>query len=88
MEILYQNLLSFLRPYNPVSPRTLARWIMSVLQSSGIDASILETHSVRWAASSHAYVTGTPVTDVLKLADWSSERVFRKLCLRDIEKEV
>lgn len=82
MEILYQNLLSFLKPYNPVSPRTLARWIMSVLQSSGIDASILETHSVRWAASSHAYVTGTPVTD------WSSERVFRKLYLRDIEKEV
>lgn len=88
MAIFYQNFFSFLRPYIPVSHRTLARWIMSVLQSSGIDAFILKTHSVRWAASSHAYVTGTPVTDILKLADWSSERVFRKLCLRDIEKEV
>ena len=28
--------LSFIRPYNPVFPSTIARWIMSVLQSEGI----------------------------------------------------
>ena len=32
--------LSFIRPYNPVSPRTIARWIMSVLQSAEIDTSV------------------------------------------------
>lgn len=39
--------LSFIRPYNPVSPRTIARWIMSVLQSAGIDTSKFKAHSVR-----------------------------------------
>lgn len=76
--------LSFIRPYNPVSPRTIARWIMSVLQSAGIDTSKFKAHSVRGAATSHAYVTGTPVADILKMADWSSEHVFRRHYLRDV----
>ena len=29
--------LSFIRSHNPVSPRTIARWIMLVFQSEGID---------------------------------------------------
>ena len=70
--------LSFIRPYNPVSPRTIARWIMSVLQSAGTDTSKFKAHSVREAATSHAYVTGTPVADILKMADWSSEHFLRK----------
>ena len=76
--------LSFIRPYNPVSPRTIARWIMSVLQSAGIDTSKVKAHSVRGAATSHAYVTGTPVADILKMADWSSEHVFGRHYLRDV----
>ena len=57
--------LSFIRPYNPVSPRKIARWIMSVLQSAGINNSKFKTHSVRAAATSHAYVTGcTLVADI------------------------
>ena len=75
---------SFIRPYNPVSPMTIARWIMSVLQSAGIDTSKFKAHCVRGAATSHAYVTGTPVADILKMADWSSECVFRRHYLRDV----
>ena len=71
--------LSFIRPYNPVSPRTIATWIMSVLQSAGIDSSKFKAHSVRGAAISHAFVTGTPAA----VADWSSEHVFRRHYLRD-----
>ena len=80
--------LSFIRPYNPVSPRTIARWIVSVLQSAGIDTSIFKAHSVRGAASSHAYASGIPVSDILKMADWSSDRIFRRHYLRNIEDEV
>ncbi|CAH3184230.1 unnamed protein product [Porites lobata] len=76
--------LSFIRPHNPVSPRTIARWIMSVLQSAGIDTSKFKAHSVRGAATSHAFVTGTPVADILKMADWSSEHVFHRHYLRDV----
>ena len=67
-----------------MSPRTIARWIMSVLQSAGIDTSKFKAHSVRGAATSHAYVTGTPVADILKMADWSSEHVFRRHYLRNV----
>ena len=76
--------LSLIRPYNPVSSRTIARWIMSVLQSAGIDTSKFKAHSVRGAATSRAYFTGTPVADLLKLADWSSEHVFRRHYLREV----
>ena len=57
---------------------------MSVLQSAGIDTSKFKAHSVRGAATSHVYVTGTPVADILKMADWSSEHVFRRHYLRDV----
>ena len=61
--------LSFIRPYNPVSNGIITRWIMSVLQSAGIDTSKFKAHSVRGAATSHAYVTGPPVANILKMAD-------------------
>ena len=65
--------------------RTIARWIMSVLQSAGIDTSKFKAHSVRGAATSNASVTGTPVADILKMADWSSaEHVFCRYYLRDV----
>ena len=76
--------LSLIRPYNPVSSRTIARWIMSVLQSAGIDTSKFKAHSVRGAATSRAYFTGTPVADILKMTDWSSEHVFRRHYLREV----
>ena len=76
--------LTFIRPYNPVSPRTIARWIMSVLKSAGIDTSKFKAHSVRGAATSRAYFTGTPVADILEMADWSSEHVFSRHSLREV----
>ena len=57
--------LSFIKPHNPVSTATVARWIKSVLQSAGIDTSVFKAHSVRGAATSHAYVTGVPVSQIL-----------------------
>ena len=67
-----------------MSPRAMARWIMLVLQSARIDTSKFMAHSVRKAATSHAYVTGTPVVDILKMAIWSSEHVFRRHYFRDV----
>ena len=39
---------------------------MSVLQSAGIDTSKFKANTVTAAATSHAYVTGTPVADILR----------------------
>ena len=55
-----------------------------MLQSAGIDTSNFKAHSVRGSATSHSYVTGTPVADILRMADWSSEQVFRRHYLRDV----
>ena len=57
---------------------------MSVLQSARIDTSKFKAHSIREAATSHAYVTGTQVVDILKMAIWSSEHVFRRHYFRDV----
>ena len=57
---------------------------MSVLQSTGFDTSKFKAHNVRGAATSHAYVTDTPVADILKMADWPSKHVFRRHYLRDV----
>ena len=57
---------------------------MSVLQSSRIDTSKFKAHSIREATTSHAYVTGTQVVDILKMAIWSSEHVFRRHYFRDV----
>ena len=80
--------LSFIKPNKPVSTATIARWIKSVLDSAGVDTSILKAHSVRGAATTHAYVTGVPVSQILKMADWSSKRTFCKHYLRVPEESV
>ena len=85
MDILFLNCFCpSLGHTTPVSPRTMARWIMSVLQSARIYTSKFKAHSVRGAATSYAYVTGTPVADILKMAIWSSEHVFRRHYFRDV----
>ena len=56
-EIRRQNsqlLLSFIKPHGPVSTPTISRWIMIVLNLSGIDTKIFTGHSTRRASSSKA----------------------------------
>ena len=77
--------ISYVRPHKPVTTDTLARWIKSVLHSSGIDTSVFKAHSVRSASSSHAYARGVPIADILRAADWTNEKTFRKYYLRSCE---
>ena len=44
-----QFLLSFVKPHGPVSNPTISRWIMIVLNLSGIDAKTFTGHSTRTA---------------------------------------
>ena len=74
--------LSFVRPHKPVTTSTIARWIKTVMRSAGIDTRLFKAHSVRGAAATNAYTTGMPVAQILKMADWSNERTFRRHYLR------
>ena len=70
------------KPHKPVCTNTLARWIKSVLISSGVDTSVFKAHSVRSASTSYAYAKGVPIAEILRAADWTNAGTFKKYYLR------
>lgn len=75
--------ISFIRPHKQVATTTVGRWIKSVLSSAGIDTSVFKENSVRCASATNAYIKGVPVAEILRTADWTNERIFRKYYLRE-----
>ena len=70
--------VSFCKPHASVTPQTLSRWILFVMEAAGIDVSAWKAHSSRAAASAFHRRKKTPV-EILKLADWSSTSpVYKK----------
>ena len=70
--------LAVIKPHKPVSPSTIARWMVSLLKKAGIDTNIFKAHSTRGAATTAAANKGVTMSDILKAADWSSESVFKR----------
>lgn len=70
--------LATIKPHNPVSSSTIARWLKTTLSTAGIDTTIFSAHSVRGASTSKAANMGITTNDILKAANWSSESVFQK----------
>jgi hypothetical protein len=66
-------LISFVT-YDEVTTSTLARWLKSVLELSGINSSIFKAHSFRGAAASGAF----KMKDILLTANWSNVETFYK----------
>ena len=71
-----QLLLSFVRPFKPVSKDTLSRWVKSVLEAAGIDTKTFHPHSVRSASTSAAKKSGLPLADIMKAAGWSNVKTY------------
>ena len=63
--------LSFVSPHAPVSSKTLARWMTTILATGGVDTSAFKQHSSRSAAAAHMKGRGLTHRDICKLADWS-----------------
>lgn len=76
--------LATIRPHKPVTSATLAHWIKDLLVKSGIDANIFKAHSTRGAASSTAVRAGLLVSDILRMADWSSDNTFRRFYYKPV----
>lgn len=81
------NLLVSYVTYKSVTTSTVARWLREVLQLSGIDIGIFKAHSFRSAATSAAYNKGCSVVDILKTADWKSDKNFYKFYYRTVEEK-
>ena len=77
-----QLFIGIVKPHNPVTSSTIARWLKEVLKMSGIDVTKFTAHSTRGASSSAAADSGITTGDILKTADWSTESVFRKFYYR------
>ena len=73
------------RPYKPVKPATIGRWLRNVMQEAGMDTSIFQAHSTRGASSSKAKAVGVSVVDILRAASWSTASTFTRFYHRPIE---
>ena len=71
-------LLSYIKPYKPVSNSTIGRWVKSTLLESGIDTNTFSAHSSRTASSSYGFSSGLPLKDILKAGGWSNAETFAK----------
>ncbi|XP_064461987.1 uncharacterized protein LOC135372255 [Ornithodoros turicata] len=78
-----QLLLTTQKPYKPASRDTIANWLKRVLNLAGIDTRIFQAHSTRGAATSKALDRGVPVSEILKVADWSSDTTFNRFYRRE-----
>ena len=78
-------LVAMIKPHKAISSSTVARWLKSLLEASGIDISIFSAHSVRGASSSAAASTGVSTAEILKAANQSSESVFQRFYYRSTD---
>ena len=78
-----QLLLSFQKPFKPVSKDTISRWIKNVLKDAGIDTTTFGAHSNRAASTSVAAKAGTPLEVILESAGWSNCATFANFFTRN-----
>ena len=70
--------LATIKPHNPVTSSTIARWLRTVMERAGVDTSVFKAHSVRGASTSAAANVGVTTQDILNAADWRTESVFKR----------
>ena len=80
-----QLLLSFQKPFKPVSKDTISRWIKSVLSDAGVDTAKFTAHSTRADSTSAAAKAGVPIGNILESAGWSNCGTFAKFYHKPVE---
>ena len=58
--------VSNLKPYQPVQPVTLARWLTNMMDKAGIDTALYRAHSARSSSASSQVRKGLSIVEVLK----------------------
>ena len=75
-------LISYVKTHKDVSRDTVARWIKTVLDRSGIDTKMYGAHSVRAASTSRAKLKAVPVQRYLKKQDGQTNEHFPSFMIR------
>ena len=76
--------ISYVNSHKPISAPSLARWLRSLLEASGVNSHIFKAHSVRGAATTAAANSNVPLSEILKMADWSSASTFQKFYYKPV----
>ena len=79
-----QLFVSFIKPHNPITSSTIARWLKQIMVDAGIDTGIFKAHSVRSASTSAASTQGVTTEDILGAADWSTESSFQRFYYKPV----
>ena len=78
-------ILSFVKPYHPVTTSTIARWLKFTISSAGIDTTIFKAHSTRAASTSKAFRIGISCTEIMNQAKWTNESTFARFYHKPVE---
>ncbi|GFS06461.1 site-specific recombinase, phage integrase family [Elysia marginata] len=76
-------LLSYKKPYFPISRDTFGRWIKAILAMAGVDTSF-PAHSTRSMSTSAASKAGVPLKTILEAAGWSQESTFTRFYKKQV----
>ena len=76
--------ISTVKPHNAVGAQTMARWIQTVLQWSGIDMDLFKPHSTRHGSSTATFNASVSLDEILKKAGWSSATTFKRFYLKHV----
>ena len=83
-----QLLLSYIRPFKPISRDTLSRWTLNVMNMAGLDTSKYRSHSTRGASTSAAKRLGVPINLIMRQASWRSATSFARYYDKRLEDDV
>lgn len=67
------------KTYNKVTTCTLARWLKTVLSSSGIDSTMYTAHSFRGTAAPVAFSSGVSLKDIMDTINYSAKNILSVL---------
>lgn len=80
-------LISYTKPYQAVTTKTISRWIKLAIKSANIDTNIFQGHSARTTAASTLKRSGANVNTILKAGGWTNEKNFAKYYNKPLQNE-
>lgn len=69
---------NYVKPHALISQKSIARWLLSMLERAGIPTSKFTAHSYRSAGSSKAKALGVSLKDILKQGNWRNRTVWER----------
>ena len=82
---MYSFFISYVAPYAPVTPKTIARWVVETLGKAGINTKTFEVHTARSASTSAPNNKGLSFSEIGKAAGWSNFTTFVKFYNKPVD---